>query len=163
MFQFVSNSLVVFVIYSFKGQRTCCIDASVEWCRWTNYVERGGEGRDQRRVNGISYLATASSTWGSCSHLLRASTLLVFRCGRLSMKIASAHRIPEAGHSCMAEKKATINCTKLCFWQFIMFVPFFAGDVARQQRARVHSGQSKKVDITSEFRSLALSYGAASL
>ena len=61
---------------------------------------RGGEGADV-----ISNLATAKSTCESCSHLFRASTLLVFLCGRLSIKIASAHRIPEAGHSCMAEKQ----------------------------------------------------------
>ena len=104
---------------------------------------KGGGGGEQRRVDDISYLATAKSTCGSCSHLLRASTLLVFRCGRLSMKIASAQRIPEAGHSCMAGKKAMISCNKLCFWQFIKPVCLlFAGDVARPQRAREHSGQS---------------------
>lgn len=41
-----------------------------------------------------THLATASRTCGSCSHFLRASTLLVFRCGRASRKIASDHRIP---------------------------------------------------------------------
>ena len=53
----------------------------------------------------LTYLATAKSTCGSCSHLLSASTLFVFLCGLLSIKIASAQRIPEAGHSCMAEKQ----------------------------------------------------------
>lgn len=42
-----------------------------------------------------TYLATARSTWGSCSHLFRASTLLVFRWGLASRKTASDHRTPE--------------------------------------------------------------------
>lgn len=41
-----------------------------------------------------SYLATASKTWGSCSHFFRASTLLVFLWGLASKNTASAHRIP---------------------------------------------------------------------
>lgn len=41
-----------------------------------------------------SYLATASSTWGSCSHFFRASTLLVLRWGLASRNTASAHRMP---------------------------------------------------------------------
>lgn len=42
-----------------------------------------------------TYLATARSTWGSCSHFFRASTLLVFLWGLASRKMASAHRTPE--------------------------------------------------------------------
>ena len=49
-----------------------------------------------------TYFATASNTFGSCSHFLRASTLLVFLCGRDSMKMASAHNMPDEGHSCNA-------------------------------------------------------------
>lgn len=42
----------------------------------------------------LSYLATASKTWGSCSHFFRASTLFVFLCGLASRNTACAHRIP---------------------------------------------------------------------
>lgn len=45
---------------------------------------------------------TASRTCGSCSHRFKASTLLVFLCGLGSRNIASAHKIPEFGHSCNA-------------------------------------------------------------
>ena len=41
-----------------------------------------------------THLATASSTWGSCSHFFRASTLLVFLWGRASRKMASDHSTP---------------------------------------------------------------------
>ena len=50
----------------------------------------------------IAHFATASKTCGSCSHFLRASTLLDLRCGRGARKMASAQRIPEVGHSCIA-------------------------------------------------------------
>ena len=50
-----------------------------------------------------THLEAASRTWGSCSHRLRASTHLVLRWGRDSMKIASAHNTPALGHSCRAD------------------------------------------------------------
>jgi len=37
------------------------------------------------------------------------------------MKIASAQRIPEAGHSCMAGRKENINYKDLCSREFITF------------------------------------------
>lgn len=43
----------------------------------------------------VTHLATASRTCGSCSHFFRASTLLVFRWGLASRKIASDQRIPK--------------------------------------------------------------------
>lgn len=98
----------------------------------------GKWGRKGGRVGFISNLATARSTCGSCSHLLRASTLLVFRCGRLSIKIASAQRIPEAGHSCMAERKANIHFQKLWSRKFHELA-FLARDVAKKLSSRVHS------------------------
>ena len=44
-------------------------------------------------------LETARRTWASCSHFLRASTLLVFRWGFASISIARDQRRPEFGHS----------------------------------------------------------------
>ena len=58
---------------------------------------------DVQRIRlATTYFATARSTWGSCSHFFRASTLLVFLWGRDSRKMASAHRMPALGHSCIA-------------------------------------------------------------
>ena len=108
--------------------------------------EEGGEGREQSRVDDISYLATASSTCGSCSHLLRASTLLVFRCGRLSIKIASAQRIPDAGHSCMAENKRNA-----VFDNFLSLHVFVLPETSLSNKGSVHSGQSQKFHVTSGF------------
>lgn len=142
-------SLLFWYSLSVEDQRTCGIDASVEWGHCKNQTEGGGGGmgkwrRKGRRVGVISNLATARRTCGSCSHLLRASTLLVFRCGRLSIKIASAQRIPEAGHSCMAERKANIHFQKLWSWQFHELA-FLARDVVavwyknrRQKRQRTN-------------------------
>lgn len=73
---------------------------------------RGSRSRDQedpserpRRVSegrqpheNPTHLATARSTWGSCSHFFRASTLLVFLWGLASRKTASDHRTPGIGH-----------------------------------------------------------------
>ena len=50
----------------------------------------------------VSHFATASSTYESCSHFFSASTLLDLRCGRGARKMASAQRMPEVGHSCIA-------------------------------------------------------------
>mmetsp|Transcript_12844 Transcript_12844/g.32549 ORF Transcript_12844/g.32549 Transcript_12844/m.32549 type:complete len:369 (+) Transcript_12844:144-1250(+) len=43
--------------------------------------------------------ATAIMTWASLSHIFRASTLRAFFWGGSSVSMASAQRIPEAGHS----------------------------------------------------------------
>lgn len=59
-----------------------------------------------------SYLATASKTWGSCSHFFKASTLLVFLWGRASRNTASAHRIPSRqNHENEVKKKKKIEIT----------------------------------------------------
>ena len=61
------------------------------------------------KTSKVPYFATANNTCGSCSHLFSASTLLVFLCGLASIKMASAHRIPAAGHSCIATSKNKIK------------------------------------------------------
>ena len=60
-----------------------------------------------------THLEAASRTWGSCSHFFRASTHFVLRWGLGSMKIASAHNVPELEHSCIAvnpNKSHTASC-----------------------------------------------------
>ena len=52
-----------------------------------------------------TYFATAMMTCGSLSQRLSASTLLAFCCGPGSISIASAHKIPFAGHSCNAKNR----------------------------------------------------------
>lgn len=52
-----------------------------------------------------TYLETANNTWGSCSHLFRASTELVLRWGRGSIKMDSAHKIPALEQSCLAGRE----------------------------------------------------------
>ena len=52
-----------------------------------------------------TYFETASNTLGSCSHRFSASTLFVLRCGRDTMKMDSAHNLPDDGHTCIAVEK----------------------------------------------------------
>lgn len=52
--------------------------------------------REMKIVDKWTYLATASKTWGSCSHFFKASTLLVFLWGLASKNTASAHKIPSS-------------------------------------------------------------------
>lgn len=49
----------------------------------------------QKHHRDPTHLATARSTWGSCSHFFRASTLLVFLWGLASRKMASDQRTPK--------------------------------------------------------------------
>lgn len=60
---------------------------------WQNYTKTPRISKTPKLLT--THLATAKSTWGSCSHFFRASTLLVFLWGLASRKTASDHRIPE--------------------------------------------------------------------
>lgn len=72
-----------------------------EKCGWVNW--NLGLGEFWQESGQESYLATARSTWGSCSHFFRASTLLVLRWGLASKNTASAQRIPN-------RKKWVLRC-----------------------------------------------------
>ena len=59
------------------------------------------------------YRATARTTLASLSHFFSASTERDLRCGRGSMKMDSAHRIPDLGTSCKAGPRARSHNKRL--------------------------------------------------